>query len=164
MSYVLDANVFIAAKNLHYGLDFCPAFWDWLVDKGNAGTVLSIDKVADEIQAGGDELSEWARNRGHMLFRRTPPTLVPQFNLVSTWATGQQYTPAAITTFLQTADYYLIAYALAGDHVLVTHETRSNSPNRIKIPDACLGVGVQFMTPYKMLSIERARFVLGGRQ
>jgi hypothetical protein len=31
MAYLLDANVFIAAKNLHYGLDFCPAFWDWLV-------------------------------------------------------------------------------------------------------------------------------------
>ena len=30
MSYLLDSNVFMAAKNLHYGLDFCPAFWDWL--------------------------------------------------------------------------------------------------------------------------------------
>ena len=30
MAYLLDANVFIAAKNLHYGFDFCPAFWDWL--------------------------------------------------------------------------------------------------------------------------------------
>jgi len=28
MAYLLDANVFIQAKNLHYGLDFCPAFWD----------------------------------------------------------------------------------------------------------------------------------------
>jgi hypothetical protein len=25
MAYLLDANVFIQAKNLHYGLDFCPA-------------------------------------------------------------------------------------------------------------------------------------------
>jgi hypothetical protein len=31
MAYVLDANVFISAKNLHYGLDFCPAFWDWII-------------------------------------------------------------------------------------------------------------------------------------
>ncbi|ANT65111.1 hypothetical protein Ptc2401_01341 [Prosthecochloris sp. CIB 2401] len=27
MTYLLDANVFIQAKNLHYGFDFCPAFW-----------------------------------------------------------------------------------------------------------------------------------------
>ena len=25
MAYLLDANVFIQAKNLHYGMDFCPA-------------------------------------------------------------------------------------------------------------------------------------------
>jgi len=30
MACLLDANVFMQAKNLHYGLDFCPAFWDWL--------------------------------------------------------------------------------------------------------------------------------------
>ena len=30
MAYLLDTNVFIQAKNLYYGFDFCPAFWDWL--------------------------------------------------------------------------------------------------------------------------------------
>lgn len=60
MSYLLDANVFIQAKNLHYSFDFCPAFWDWL-----------------------------------------------------------------------------------------------------KIPNACIGVDVRCMSPYEMLRVERARFVLG---
>jgi hypothetical protein len=36
MAYLLDANVFIQAKNLHYGLDFCPAFWD-LADRPECG-------------------------------------------------------------------------------------------------------------------------------
>jgi hypothetical protein len=163
MSYLLDANVFMSAKNLHYGLDFCPAFWDWLVHKGNMGEVLSIDKVANEIEVGQDDLSDWARDRAHVLFRRTPPTLAPQFAQVSTWSTGQQYTPAAINTFLQVADFYLVAHALAGNHVLVTHEVPSNSPGRIKIPNACVGLGVRFMTPYQMLRTEQARFVLEVR-
>lgn len=161
MSYLLDANVFMSANNLHYGLDFCPAFWDWLIHNGNTGSVFSIDKVSDEIEAGQDELSAWARNFGHALFRRTPPALAPQFTEVSTWATGQHYTPAAINTFLQAADFYLIAHALAGSHIVVTHEVHSNSPGRIKIPNACVGLGVRFMTPYQMLRIEQARFVLG---
>jgi len=38
VSYLLDANVFMSAKNLHYGLAFCPAFWNWLVHKGNTGS------------------------------------------------------------------------------------------------------------------------------
>ena len=87
MSYLLDANVFMSAKNLHYGLDFCPAFWDWLAHKGNA---------------------------------------------------------------------------LAGNHVVVTHEVPANSPARIKIPNACVALSVRFMTPYQMLRTERARFVLGA--
>ena len=48
--YLLDANVFIRAKNLHYGFDFCPAFWDWLVDRNRAGTVASVERVADELR------------------------------------------------------------------------------------------------------------------
>jgi Domain of unknown function (DUF4411) len=28
MPYVLDTNVFLQAKNLHYGFNFCPGFWD----------------------------------------------------------------------------------------------------------------------------------------
>jgi hypothetical protein len=52
MAYLLDANVFIQAKNLHYGLDFCPAFWDWLVERNGGRMVFSIEKVGDEIEAG----------------------------------------------------------------------------------------------------------------
>jgi hypothetical protein len=62
--YLLDANVFIQAKNLHYGFDFCPAFWDWLVVRNEDGSVASIEKVGDELQAGGDDLSAWADQRG----------------------------------------------------------------------------------------------------
>ena len=38
MAYLLDSNVFIQAKNLHYGLDFCPAFWDWLIARVEPGS------------------------------------------------------------------------------------------------------------------------------
>lgn len=162
MSYLLDANVFIQAKNLHYGLDFCSAFWEWLLLKSADGTVFSIDKVADELNAGSDELTEWARTQGSGLFRPTDSAVAAGFGQVSTWATSQQYEPAAITTFLQVADYYLIAHALVGGHRVVTHEVASASTKRIKIPDACVGLGIRFMTPYQMLRGERARFVLGG--
>jgi len=57
MAYLLDANVFIQAKNLHCGLDFCPAFWDWLIEQNREGRVYSIEKVGDELEAGSDELA-----------------------------------------------------------------------------------------------------------
>jgi len=121
---------------------------------------LSIDKVGDEIAAGADELTDWARQRGHALFPRTDTRIANQFGKVSAWATSQQYEPAAISTFLQMADFYLVAHALADRHVVVTHEVPASSTKRIKIPNACIDLGVAFMTPYEMLRIERARFVL----
>lgn len=161
MTYLLDANIFIQAKNLHYGLDFCPAFWDWLIARNEAELVFSIEKVGDEIEAGADELAAWATERGPGFFLKPDPTILPALGSVSNWATGQGYEPAAVSTFLQVADYYLVAQALAHEHTVVTHEIVSASTKKIKIPNACIGLGVKCMTPFEMLRHERARFVLG---
>ena len=161
MAYLLDANVFIQAKNLYYGLDFCPAFWDWLVEGNRAKRVFSIEKVGDEIKAGADELAAWADQRGQDFFLKPVPTILPALASVSAWATSQSYEPAAVNTFLQVADYYLVAHALASGYTVVTHEIASSTTRRIKIPDACIGLDVKCMTPFEMLRRERARFVLG---
>jgi hypothetical protein len=160
MAYLLDANVFIQAKNLHYGLDFCPAFWDWLIASNAAKRVFSIEKVGDEIDAVADELSTWATQRGPLFFLKPDPAMLPALSSVSAWATSQGYDNAAVSTFLQVADYYLVAHALAHAHTVVTHEIASTSTKRIKIPDACIGLGVKCVTPFEMLRSERARFVL----
>jgi len=163
MAYLLDSNVFIAAKNLHYGLDFCPAFWDWLDEQNGAGRLFSIEKVGDEVQAVADELSAWAAARGNGFFLKPDAKVVPSLAAVSDWATSQQYTMSAISTFLQVADYYLVAHAHSGSHTVVTHEVPAASPRKIKIPDACIGLGIKCMTPFEMLRRERARFVLAAR-
>jgi hypothetical protein len=81
--------VFIQAKNLHYGLDFCPAFWDWLIESNAAQLVFSIEKVGDEIDAIADELATWAAQRGPGFFLEPDPTVLPALGSVSTWATAQ---------------------------------------------------------------------------
>ena len=162
MPYLLDANVFIQAKNLHYGLDFCPAFWEWLEQANRAGIAFSIEKVGDELASVADELSAWAASRGAAFFVKPDAAIVPALAHVSQWATQQSYEPAAVNTFLQVADYYLVAHALAHGFTLVTHEVPSSSTKKVKIPNACIGVGVKCMSPYEMLRVERARFVLPG--
>jgi predicted nucleic acid-binding protein len=163
MTYLLDANVFIQAKNLHYGLDFCPAFWDWLVEANAAGKVFSVEKVRDELEAGADELADWAARRGSGFFLRPDAAVLPALARVSSWVMAQGYEPAAVSMFLQIADYYLVAHALAHGYVVVTHEKPSSSWRTIKIPDVCIGLGMKCMTPFEMLRLERARFVLGSR-
>lgn len=160
MAYLLDANVFIQAKNLHYGFDFCPAFWEWLVAKNGEGKVFSIERVGDEIEAGDDELAVWASERGADFFLKPTSAMFPSLSTVSEWAAGQSYEPSAVNTFLQVADYYLVAHALAHEQTVVTHEIVSNSSRRIKIPNACIGLGIKCMSPFEMLRHEKARFVL----
>ncbi len=63
MGYLLDSNVFIEAKNRHYGFDFCPAFWDWIDQTHADGVVFSVDSVRIELLAGNDDLTFWAQQR-----------------------------------------------------------------------------------------------------
>lgn len=163
MAYVLDANVFIEAKRRFYGLDFCPAYWEWLIIGNTTGRVLSIEKVGDEIAAGQDELATWAGERGDAFFVKPSPPIIKALGQVADWAAGQNYEPAAIRTFFEGADAYLVAHALAEGHDLVTLELAGASRKRVKIPNACIGLGIKCLTPFEMLRIERARFVLESR-
>lgn len=159
--YLLDANIFIQAKNLHYGFDFCPAFWDWLVERNSAGKVASIEKVANELQAGDDELAKWAAARGDEFFLPPDDAVSSKLSAVSDWARGERYQPGAVATFLQVADYWLVAHALAHKCIIVTHEVPADTKSKIKIPNACIGLNLRCMNPYEMLRSERARFILG---
>jgi len=160
MAYLLDANIFIQAKNLHYGMDFCPAFWEWLIQANRAAKVYSIEKVGDELLAGADELAEWAKQRGEDLFLPPDDATIPALGQVADWVRKQEYRPAAVSGFLQDADYYLVAFALAHGHAVVTHEIASDGVKRVKIPNVCIGLKVKCLNPYEMLRRERVRFVL----
>lgn len=162
MAYLLDADSMIAAKRLHYGFDFCPAYWDWIVREHDAGRVFSIEKVGDDLEAGADDLSDWAENLGSGFFIRPDAATVQALGTVSTWVASNGYEPAAVNTFLAVSDSYLIAQALAGGHTVVTHEKAAASVKRVKIPNVCHGVGVKVMSPFEMLRLERARFVLAA--
>ena len=160
MAYLLDTNVFIEAKNRYYGFDICPGFWDWLVGENTAGRVSSIEKVGDEIRAADDPLAEWAEARGPGFFVAPDPAVLPALGRVSDWSQGQGYEPAAIATFLEGADFYLVAQALAHGHVVVTQEVPADTVRKVKIPNACIGLGVRHMNLFEMLRASRARFVL----
>ena len=161
MAYLLDANVLIQDKNLHYGFDSCPGFWDWVVLRHGEGRVSSVSRVGDELLAGTDALADWAQERGRAFFLEPDPRTLPALAAVSQWVLSNQYEPAAINTFLQVTDYYLVAQAQAHGHTVVTSEIPSDSTRRIKIPNVCIGLGVPYVTTFETLRRERARFVIG---
>jgi hypothetical protein len=68
-AYLIDANVFVQAKNLHYRFEFCGGFWHWLESAHAAGLVFSVDKVRSELVAGrkGDPARTWAEQQNHCI-------------------------------------------------------------------------------------------------
>ena len=161
MTYLLDSNVFIQAKNEYYGFDIVPAFWDWLVAANDAGRVFSIAKVRDELFDYQDELSDWAKVRDQAggFFLEADDVVLNGLKDVAEWAQAQAFTDAAVNEFLTAADYYLVAHAYSYEHVAVTQEVFEPAITRkIKIPNACEGMGVTWMNTYTMLRTEGAKF------
>ncbi len=160
--YLLDANIFIQSHRAHYGLDFVPAFWDWLARGNAAGVLASIKKIKDELEDGQDELTGWASGHAPMFLAMdtaTSSSLAGLAAWVGAPATG--FRQAAVAEFLAGGDYQLIAYAHAHGHTVVTYEVSApDSKKKIKIPDACAAMGVTCINPYAMLRQESARFVL----
>lgn len=162
MAYLLDANVLISAKRDHYRFATFPCFWDFLLTCVADGVVLSVASVKRELEDTQDELSQWVVDAcpGSMFAVPDGSTGVAMTRL-ATWTMSPErlYTPEARSEFLAAADSVLVAHALAHGHVVVTHETpQPLAKRRVKIPDACNGLGVPWVGCYQMLQDIGARF------
>lgn len=158
--YLIDANVFIQAKNLHYRFDFCGGFWNWLLAAHQAGLVYSIQKVKDELLKGDDDdlVKQWAivLPASFFLADSKDPNVMGKYADAMKWSVNnQQYSQAAKNDFASAsaADAYLIAAAMRHDYQIVTQEKSSPAAvRRIPIPDAAKALGIQTTWMYDFLS------------
>jgi len=158
--YIIDANVFIQAKNFHYGFDFCQGFWDWLRAGFEQDVIFSIKKVRAELLAGtqGDSARNWALNMPTAFFLEDTGDIhvMREYAHCMQWAhQDRYYKQAALVRFAQAhrADAFLLAYARAYGHVLVTQElSQPDKRKEIPIPDAALKIGgIKTTTIYNLL-------------
>lgn len=151
--YLLDANAFMEATRLYYAFDIAPGFWTWLGDSSLAGQVSSIDAVKDEITAGTGDLVDWAKARPASFWLTDTADVVSAMAELSVWATNpaRQYRQEAKDEFLDSADYKLIAHAMAIGGTVVTREQPApESKKRIKIPDVCDAFDVAWTDPFSL--------------
>jgi hypothetical protein len=159
--YIVDANVFIQGKNFHYDFAFCMGFWDWIEAGHKAGVIFSIQKVRDELMQGkkGDLGREWASNMPDTFFLEdvADVAVMKAYGDAMNWAAADtHYNAAAKATFADAkrADAFLLAYARAYGHEIVTQE-KSNPDKRreIPIPDAAIKLGgIRTITIYELLT------------
>jgi hypothetical protein len=157
MQYLLDTDVLVASKRLHYHPDFCQLFWDW-IDAGHTGhSFYSIDRVKDELLIGNEQdlLRQWCKRVHLSDFFLPTRDATPKWAELANWAQSKAYLPAAISKFLsaKSADAWLIAYAaLTPGWTIVTNEVAApQSRKDIKLPDAAAALGVRTVNLSQLL-------------
>jgi hypothetical protein len=151
--HLLDANVFITAKNTYYGTDFAPGFWEWIAAEYATCDLRSVVAVREELLAQEDELSDWARQLPSEFWLEETAADVAALRELAGWAMAGEarFRQEARTDFLASADYRLLAQALAGAHTVVTHEVaQPEGKKKIKIPDVCNAFRVALREPFEL--------------
>ncbi len=166
--YLLDSDVFIAAKNSYYAFAICPGFWDSLIYHNGAGNVCSIDRVRGELLAGRktEDLVQWVKEQLPSAFflDTEEETVTDAYGQVMLWMQrNAQYSDPAKAKFATEADGWLVAYAMVHCLTVITNEQpRPQSRNRILLPDVCNQFNVTYKDTFAMLHALAVRYEWRG--
>lgn len=164
--YVVDSDVFITAKNLYYGFEICPGFWDCMIHHHHEGQVCSIDQIRTELLAGRktEDLVLWVKDEMPNSFFRdaSDEDVTSTYTQVMLWVQqSAQYFDNAKAQFATGADGWLVAYAKVHDAVVVTNEQPSpEARRRVPLPNVCEHFGVSYTNMFEVLKALSARFVM----
>jgi hypothetical protein len=149
--FLLDSDVFIAAKNAYYAFDICTGFWKGIIQAHEQGRTRSIDRVKAELLSGRKEedLVQWVKKNVPATFfdDSNSDEVSTAFAEVMLWVQrNPQYFDRAKAKFATEADGWLVAHSMVKGTIVVTNEqTHPDSRNRVLLPDVC----AQFQVPTK---------------
>ncbi len=161
MAYIIDSSCLIQAKNEYYDFDFHPGFWDWLLQANKDGKVYSIDRIFDEIESGLNTcpLKIWSKANKSAFFLPLDDATMKSMPAVALCVTSGDYGPASKSRFLASGDPFLIAYAMAHGHTVVSHEVHNPQKKQVKVPTICAALKIPFARTFHMLKAEKASFI-----
>lgn len=163
--FIIDSNILIESHRLDYDFDICPGFWDLMNKAFEAGIVIGHKKVLDELLGNEDALSEWLAGIDKDCFPKETEEELDIYLQLSKWARSREFTGAAIEEFetISYADPWICAKAKQLGVTLVTQEvSEPKAKARVKLPDACIAIGVNYCNKYVMLRELKARFELSA--
>jgi len=153
-TFLVDANVLIAAHRAYYAFDICPGFWESIKAGHAAGRIFSTRRVLTEIQRNEDVLTTWVGTHLPAEFF-LDDALAPislEYAPMMNWVSSRNFLPAAIAKFATDADGWLIATSKHRSFCLVTHEARQDGARaRVPMPNVCEEFGVSYCNTYEMI-------------
>lgn len=158
---MLDSNTYIQAKNQYYGMDICPAYWEWLDQQFDQGELGSIYMIGQELKAGNDELAEWAKDRPDHFVTNDDDATQQVFVQIATAVMSGDYNAGNRDSFLANADPWIIAKAKTIGATVVSHESHLiQNTKKVKVPNICHEFHVPCISTFQLLRDLQAKFVL----
>ena len=157
--FLIDTNILITAHKKYYPFDFCPGFWEFVLEQCDRKNIGLIKSVIEEIKDGNDELSEWVKDniQKSNIIDNTIPEIQIRYarftDALEHKKISKNHSDTEIRRFLDKADPWLIATALYYGYKVVTNENIvEESSSKVKIPNVCRYFGVDYETePFLML-------------
>jgi predicted nucleic acid-binding protein len=147
--YCLDTNVFIEAWNKYYPKDFFGDYWRKLDELAQAGEIFATEEVKREINKIDDTLTKWLSERDYF-FRKIDDRVQNCIHRIFADSKHQRLVDS--TKQRSIADPWVIAHAMAEDAVVVTKELfETNNTKRIKIPNVCKALGIEWIDDFEMI-------------
>jgi Domain of unknown function (DUF4411) len=150
ITYWIDADVLIQAKNGPYAFSVVPNFWIFIIKQFQRGVLNCPKIVYDELIDGNDELAKWCKIREGDICR---PSLRPEQKHLNAIADHvvSKYKSHQAAEFMRGGDAWVIAHALQANGMVVTQESPRSRRSKIKIPTICTAFEVPYVNTYEML-------------
>lgn len=156
-TFILDSDVFIAAKNLYYAFDICPGFWQAIIQAHERDALRSIDRIKSELLAGDpkEDLVEWVKATVPAMFFHSTQSadVIGAYTDIALWVQrSTQFYDQAKAKFATEADGWLVAYSVVHGTTVVTNEQpQPGSRARVLLPDVCTQFKVPCANTFTML-------------
>jgi len=150
-TYCLDSNVLIQAWQKYYSPKYCPSYWDVLNELGSEDRIFIPSMVYDEIVKTDDDLSVWLKGSN---IKVKPITADVTQILKSIYAADPNHKHLVDSKKGRSlADPWVIAHAIKEGAIVVTKEEKVTALNstKIKIPNVCDNMGVNWINDYSMV-------------
>ena len=157
-TYCLDANVLIQAWQKYYSPKVCPSYWDILNTLGNENRIFIPEMVYEEIVRTEDDLSRWLKDSNIPIRKIDENVTSCLKNIYSTNPTHKFLVDNTKARSL--ADPWIIAHAINENATVVTKEEKITASNskRIKIPNVCDNMNIEWMNDFQMVAELNIRF------
>jgi hypothetical protein len=149
--YTIDTCSLTAMRSV-YPPDVFPGAWTKLDNLADAGVLVSIEDVLEELKHQEDDVCDWARKHPSIFHALDGPVQQKVREILRTHGNLVD-----IKRRKSGADPFVIAHAILNKCIVVTEEKPSGGPDKSKIPDVCKAYNVECIRVLDMFRREGLR-------